>query len=658
MSNSLPKSSGRMSVSQSCSQDIIKQHSSQGLERLLQSFLFFILFYLYLWLYVDLRLIYHGAGIITNFPVFYKGWTFFLPFLSYPGGPLEYLSAFLSQLFYYSWVGTLVVTVQAWLLSVCIDYLLKATNSSRIHWIRFLLPTLLLVLYIQYTYHFVTTLAFLTALLTACIYLKATLSRAEIFSCVSAFLTLSVILYYLSGGAFLLFAVICAIYELIFRFRWKMSLFYFLSAAAIPYVLGLLIFRLSIIDAFCNLLPFSWKILKYNARKRAITIVYVLYLLPPLTLLINGLWQMLRKRLHFAKKRAGRKSGKKHRNKISNLPALIFSWYGRSPKLKYVTELLLLLTIASSIVFFSRNENLRTRFKVDYYAYHKMWPELLTSAQHNPENPFIAHAVNRALYHVGRLGYNMFSWPQHPDYLFLSDKKYKWMYWQIFDVFLDIGVVNIAENALAECLEGLGSRPMVLQRLALINMVKGNLGSAKIYLGALSKTLFNADWAKHYLDLLETDPDLSTDQYIQHLRSLCLDKDCLTYSLLMEKTLSWLLERNSQNRMAFEYLMSRYMLNKHLGKLVRNFERLQDFDYRELPTHYEEAALIYIYGTGKPLHLSGYLSSPQKRRQIEDFTRLLSSYGGDKQAASKELSKKFRNTYFFYYMYAPSGSNK
>lgn len=100
------------------------------------------------------------------------------------------------------------------------------------------------------------------------------------------------------------------------------------------------------------------------------------------------------------------------------------------------------------------------------------------------------------------------------------------------------------------------------------------------------------------------------------------------------------------------------MLNKHLSKLVQNCARLQDFDYRELPTHYEEAALIYVYGTGKPLHLSGYLLSPQKRRQIEDFTRLLSSYGGDKQAASKELSKKFRNTYFFYYMYAPSGSNK
>jgi len=110
--------------------------------------------------------------------------------------------------------------------------------------------------------------------------------------------------------------------------------------------------------------------------------------------------------------------------------------------------------------------------------------------------------------------------------------------------------------------------------------------------------------------------------------------------------------------MAFEYLMARYLLNKHLGKFVQNLERLQDFGYKELPTHYEEAALIYVYGMRKPFNLSGYPPSPQKRQQIEDFSRLLSSYGRNKKAASKELSKKFRNTYFYYYKFTSIGSNK
>jgi len=98
----------------------------------IRSLLFFVLFYLYLWLEVDTRLIYHGAGVITNFPSFYRGWAFFQTFTSYPGGPVEYLSALLSQLFYYSWLGALVVTIQAWLICLCIGYLLRIAGSPRL----------------------------------------------------------------------------------------------------------------------------------------------------------------------------------------------------------------------------------------------------------------------------------------------------------------------------------------------------------------------------------------------------------------------------------------------------------------------------------------------------------------------------------------------
>jgi hypothetical protein len=654
MSRSRRKSSRRIAVSSPRKPQTPVQHWSRFPGRFLREALFFTFFCLYLRLYVDLRLIYHGAGMITNFPVFYKGRSFFLPFLSYPGGPVEYLSAFLSQLFYISWAGAFVVTVQAWLICLCIDHIFKAANLRRIRGIRFLLPILSLILYTQYTYHFLATLAFLAALLAVCIYLKVALSRTDIFSCVGVFLILSVMVYYLAGGAFLLFAAICAIYELMFRFRWKVSLFYCFCAAAIPYVVGLLIFQVSIVDAFCNSLPFSWRILRYEVRRRGVTVVYLSYLFLPLTLLVSGLLRICWQHIGLV---TGR-SAEKTRNKSAHLLLRIFSSYGHAPRLRWVVESLLLLVIGCTAISFSRNENLRTRFKVDYYAYHKMWPELLASAQQYPHDPFVAHAVNRALYHVGRLGYDMFSWPQQPDYLFLSDEKYKWMYWQIFDVFLDLGVVNMAENALTECLEGLGSRPMILQRLALINMVKGNLDSAKIYLGALSKTLFDADWAKRYLDRLRIDPDLSGDRDIQHLRSICLDKDCPIYALFKERTLLWLLEKNPRNRMAFEYLMAWHMLNKNLSKLTQKMELLQDFGYAELPTHYEQAALIYAVKTKTRFVPSGYSLNPQVRRQFEEFSRILKAYGGNKQAAFNSLSRELRNTYFFYNVYAPSGTNR
>jgi hypothetical protein len=301
----------------------------------IRSLLFFVLFYLYLWLEVDTRLIYHGAGVITNFPSFYRGWAFFQTFTSYPGGPVEYLSALLSQLFHYSWLGALVVTIQAWLICLCIGYLLRIVGSPRLRWLSFAAPILLLLTYNRYTYHFVTTMALLFALLAACLYLLLTQSRALAAGGRASrhchlliFLVCSVTLYYLVGAAFLLFAAICAVYEMFFRHRWQTSLLYVLAAGLLPYIEGTIIFGVSIVDAFSRDMPFSWRILYYAARRRGVTLVYLLYGLPLITTLMCGLWLALADMLCSAAKRAsGNKKLKTKNSKLRNSKALRFSFY-------------------------------------------------------------------------------------------------------------------------------------------------------------------------------------------------------------------------------------------------------------------------------------------------------------------------------------------
>lgn len=87
--------------------DSLRKLSRQDIGSMSRGLIFFVLFYLYLWLGVDLRLIYSCTEVITNFPVFYKGWVFFSDFLSRPGGLVEYTGAFLSQFFYIGWAGAL-----------------------------------------------------------------------------------------------------------------------------------------------------------------------------------------------------------------------------------------------------------------------------------------------------------------------------------------------------------------------------------------------------------------------------------------------------------------------------------------------------------------------------------------------------------------------
>jgi hypothetical protein len=113
-----------------------------------RSVIFFGLLYLYLWLEVKPCLIY-GCGTITNFPVFYKGWAFFYDSMPYPGGLLKYLSALLSQLFYYSWAGAIVITLQAWALCACTGWLFRMLRLPGSRWLRYVPAFFLLAAYSQ-----------------------------------------------------------------------------------------------------------------------------------------------------------------------------------------------------------------------------------------------------------------------------------------------------------------------------------------------------------------------------------------------------------------------------------------------------------------------------------------------------------------------------
>jgi hypothetical protein len=626
--------------------NLFRKLSNQNLGRPLRTFVFFIFFYLYLWVKVDPRLIYHGGIIITNFPVFYRGGVFFRQFLSYPGGPVEYLSAFLSQFFYISWAGALVVTAQAWLLCVCTDHFLKALNASLLRCVRFLPAILVLITYTQYTYHFVTITALLVSLLFVCLYMR--LAPRDRLLAFVFFLLLSVILYYLAGGAYLLFATLCAIYEVFFSRRWQIALAFLFSAPAIAYVGGVLISGVSIAEAFTELLPCSDKILSHQTRRRFVEVIYILYLLVPLTSLALGFWQIL----------VRSKVRKKLRSKFLKAAAKTSSWYTGKPVLRSSLESCLVLAIAGTAFFFHDNE-LKTVLEADYYACNKMWPEVLEAYRRHPNSFFIVHAVNRALYHTGRLGNDMFSYNQHPDTLFLTSASHLKAQWKKADVYVELGVINMGESALVESIERLGERTMILKRLALINMVKGKLATARVYLGAIGKTIFDSEWADHYLSVLQSERGLFADEQVRCLKERMMESDYGFASYSPEKILLLLLEKNRKNQMAFEYLMAWYLLTRQLEKFAQNLGRLDDFEYSGIPRHYEEAILIYEVLRGSKVDLGGRRISPQTYQRARGFSGISDRLGGSGQlTVMRATIRDYGDSYFFYYNFGELGIAK
>ncbi len=615
--------------------------------RWVPSLVFFGLAYLYLWRVVDVRLIYYAAGMVSDFPEFFRGEAFFRPFLSYPGGLAEYLGAFLAQWFYWPWTGALVVTLQAWLLAACAGRILDAAGSSGLGPVRFAFPIGLLVVCSHYAYHFAAMTALSVALVATCLYI-AIAARLHERSRLLAFGVFSLAVYSVAGAGYLLFAVLCAACEL-WRGCWRPAAVCLASAVVVPYVLGVLIFRVSAEMAFAVGLP-SWTRTGFvPPRDIPMVVSSALVVVLPLSLCVAGLWRLAARRRHPAETRGTKRHGP---TTLLNAARL---WHGRTPVLRWTLASLMLLAATAAAVMLSYDSVRKATFQVHYYACRRMWPELLGVARRASLSVANINAVDRALYHSGRLGSEMFAWPQRPEALLVSGRDQDMTFWTKFDTQMDLGLVNLAQKNYTECLEVYGPHPLILERLALANLVKGNVDAARIWLGALSKTLFHARWARESLAHLEADPTLAKEERIVQWRGICMEEDSPTIFAPTEWQLQTLLKENGGNRMAFEYLMSTYMLTRQLEKLVGLLDRLDALGYTQFPRHYEEAILVYAYTTRQPVFLHGREIDPQTKQRIEQFSQTFNRYGKDKQAALRELAGGYGDSYFFFNLYGLSG---
>ncbi len=613
---------------------------------------FFLLHFLYLWLVVDLRLIYHGGGVVIHFPVFYIGWDFARGFISYPGGPVEYIASFLSQFFYIGWAGAVVATVLSLLVYVCTDSIIKAIGGVRLRRLAYIVPVLFLVLYTLYLHHLVFTVALLAEMLFAVLYLRLA-SKKWLYSS-AAFVLISVVLYYLAGGAFLLFAAICVIYEVLFNHRWRAGLFYFLFSAAVPYFEGVTFLDVSIVDAYSNLLPVSWKVMFYDYPGMVPIVFYILYLLLPVLMLVFSLLGEYFRRCSNKSEQAEASSFEAEEAKKTEPVAAggIISVVIESPLLFVVIFYAILCTYVG---------RLKPAFALDYDLYYGNWSKALSSIGKQPDQDIASNAAVFALYKTGRLGYDMFLYPQNPNVLFLTEDKYEKRYWGLFDVYLELGFINNAEHELMQAMEKFGERPIILKRLVYINMVKGDSEVAQVYLGALTRTLFDSNWARDWQAKIAQDPELKKDERIQYLRGLILDKDrTFPNALGLSTAADMLLEalgRNGQNRMAFEYLMAHYLQTKQLDKAGETLVRLGEFGYDEIPRLYEEAMLLHGSLLRKQISVPGYEISQQTRERFNNFMSLFHGGSGGRAGFDK-LKTDYGNSYFFYYLCKSPGTKK
>lgn len=447
---------------------------------------------------------------------------------------------------------------------------------------------------------------------------------------------------------------------------------YLLLVPAILYIEGIWVLGVGIDDAFSRFLPFSWRMFIYEGRKAVFLEMYVLYLFLPAVLVLLSLWQLLSRALSrlgvgadIYRERDLSEEGTKAEGEISDkllsFWSRMVSWYRGASVLKWFAGTLVLLAVSAAGVFYSFNGETRSLLLVDYLARRQEWPEVLEFTRGRPHRFLINHTVNRALYHTGRLAYDMFAYPQHSNALLLTSSAPAYKFcaqWTTFDTYLELGYINVAEHELVQCLETFGECPILLDRLALVNMVKGNTGTGRIYLEALSKTLFDGARAKGRLEEIAAEPGFSSDEQVRQLRNLMLKKD-KDFESAIAGILPDLLASNRKNRMAFEYLMAHYLLTGRLNKVAEDIYRLDDFDYSGIPRLYEEAILLYEFVQKKKADLHGRQISGDTRFRFGDFFRIYGrKYRSNKKAAFKELAGAYGDSYLFYYIYGFPGGKR
>jgi len=625
---------------------------------------FFVLLFLYVWLWTDPSLLYHGGGLLSfvvsapntenQFPIFSWSWGFFNNFLTYPGGPIDYLSALLSQCYYYPWAGALILTAVAALFGLATNIFMMALAGTRVPLVPFIPGILVLVLCNQYIHRLAMLIGILVAMFAVCIYAGAA-HRSRVLR-FTAFLALSAPLYYLAGEAYLLYAALCGVYELRSKQGRLLGLCYLLFGGLISYAFATYGSDFNLVDTHAPLFP-----LQPVAHMGDQIVILGLYLFLLLAALVGALWR--------------------------RMPCARF----RNLQAKPGLELAILLIVAALAVRLSFDSTERTLLRINRFACQEMWPQVLEEARGfrcNRERYAVAlHAVNRALYETGRLPYEMFSYPQ--DRLgfmlgwgrrskrvdrtiirieplevarvealdsFTTEHLYVLRYhlfFQLGDLTLQLGLVNKAEHEAHEALELLGDYPLIIKRLALINIAKGQTEAAKVFLRKLSTYPFYGGWGKDALRRLEADPLWSTDSQIEHIRSVMPVKD-FRQNQSLPKGLDALLRRNKHNRMAFEYKMAFYLLSWQLEKSVRELDHLNDFNYPNIPRYYQEAIVLYEAISRRKVDLHGRQIDPQTSQTYQEFMRVFALFFnvGDLQGAEEVLGQHYGDTYFFYYFFA------
>ena len=530
--------------------------------------------------------------------------TYILSYFSKPGGIACLTGDFLTQFLYLKGGGAVVISslfVLEWLLTVRI---LNSFGIKQMAVLWALIPVIAeWTIFSEINFSVAMTVAFALVLTAAYVY---SLIRNKTVSCVLGIAFIP-FLYWAFGGAMFLFPVFVILYEI---YKGQKRYFYGLAlvvlAAVIPYLFRSY-FLITVIQAYFY---------PYLGAKQEISIYATA------AIFIFASLKVLRK---------------------LRVTVLSFS----------LAALFILIAGIGSIAV-STNFQREKLLSMTTEAYFENWNKVLKIAEKSKlKNQIATCYTNIALSKQMQMGDRMMEFYQpFTSGLFLPVNPESGWFVIFFsnDVFYYIGDLNMAQHS---AMLGMTFSPYqrssrMIQRLAEINIVAGDIPGAMKYIRMLESSLFHRKSAARLKTMaLATQPN--NDSWLQAKRSRIQTDDTLHSAQDLLTSLELLVKTNPDNRAALDYLLAYHLMTKNIPAFFNAYSSYYKDKADYVPKAYAEALLIYFAAAKvKSEILTEYHINPEMVGDFGEYTRLYESTNGNLTL----LQEKFPDSYWLFYHFA------
>ena len=553
---------------------------------------------------------YHVLYYQEQMQLFRFDWFYFHKYWAQPGGLAEYAGTFLTQFYFYPWVGATIIAILLAGAYLLLDSAFRRNGKPEYIFAALMIPVFLLMM-AMVNQHF--RLSYLVGLLIGLVGFCVYISLKKNLRYIGGF-AIFLFVYIIAAGNAMLFFMLVLISELFSEKHPNRNLY------------------MAALTVWAMIIPFFAYYCVYTANPRE-----VFFGLTPVDFLYPGLinisawlsfpvlyafWRWLSNRVHQWR------------------PAI---W-------KMILSCILSICICMGSMFLANNRRAEVITGMAFNVQNNNFEKAIRLGTSYPfSNDLICYFTNIALAESGRLPYRMFHFDQTgASGLFLQWESYFTASY-IGEAYFRMGLIQEAEHSAYEAMVANPGEhnSQSLRRLVTTSIIARDTALFKKYIRLFDQTLFYQSWAerqRQYMASALADSEYILQGYPQP--ALC-DNFFLRYAK-PDFILYKLLEKNPNHRLAFEYLMAWYMLNKD----IENVKKCMDtyfhlFPYPDIPVHYEEALMVYQNVKPTENILEQYPVSDFTRERFNNYIKVYNLATSNRQMLAK-LHQQYGNTYWFY----------